>query len=201
MDAFRRLTRLVLSAALVTAASGLVLTAAADASCAPPEPLQQRIARADAIVFGHVASFEGGAVRDPRALIVRVERVYKGGAVERIFVSAGPGGEGGGAPGQVVATSVDYQAGQGTSHTFYLKQHAPAGYSTDACSGSHHGDLDAEERAVLGPGSPPGRAPGGVGSSTDADRALAAALILAALGATFVASRAILAGPARSNAP
>lgn len=195
MDAFRGLARVSIAAALAAAASGLALSAAAEASCAPLEPLPQRIARADAVVFGRVMSFEGGPIASRRALIVAVQRVYKGHAVDRIFVSAGPGGEGGGAPGQVVATSVDYQAEQGSEHTFYLKQHAPAGFSTDACSGSHPGDLDAEERALLGAGGTPGRAPGGVGSATDVDRAIGIALILASLGATYVAARAILARP------
>jgi len=173
----------------------LALGLAAEASCAPPEPLPQRIARADAVVFGRVMSFEGGPIANRRALIVAVQRVYKGSPVERIFVSAGPGGEGGGAPGQVVATSVDYQAEQGSEHTFYLKQHAPAGFSTDACSGSHPGDLDANERAALGPGAAPARGPGGPGSATGLDRIVAVAAVLAALGATFVVSRAVLARP------
>lgn len=182
--------------ALATLASALVLGRAADASCAPPEPLPQRIARADAIVVGRVLSFEGGLSANRRALVVAVQRVYKGAVVDRIFVSTGPGGEGGGALGPVAATSIDYQAEPGSEHTFYLRQHAPAGYSTDACSGSHPGDLDLDERAALGKGDAAGRSPGGVGSATDADRAVAAALILAALGATFVASRAVLARPA-----
>ena len=195
----RRLRALVRAAhvtALVAAASALALGVAADASCAPPEPLPQRIARADAIVFGRVASFEGGPFPNRRALMVEVIRVYKGGVPGLIFVSAGPGGEGGGAPGQVVATSVDYVVDQGSSHTFYLKQHAPAGFSTDACSGSHPGDLDTDERTVLGAGTAPGRTPGGVGSATDLDRAVGVALLLASLGATYVAARAILARPA-----
>lgn len=178
---------------LATLFASTVLGLAADASCAPPEPLPQRIARADAIVFGRVMSFEGGPLANRRALIVAVQRVYKGNAVDRIFVSAGPGGEAGGAPGQVVATSVDYQAEQGSEHTFYLRQHAPAGYSTDACSGSHPGDLDAEERAVLGAGNAPGRAPGGVGSATDVDRLIAVAVLGAVIAATFYAFRRLLA--------
>src|SRR5688572_27740974 len=180
-------------AAIALVVCSLALGTAAQASCAPPEPLPQRIARADAVVFGRVVSFEGGPIANKRALIVAVERVYKGSAVAQIFVSAGPGGESGGAPGQVVATSVDYQAEQGSEHTFYLKQHAPAGFSTDACSGSHPGDLDSDERAALGAGGAPDRAPGGAGSATDVDRAIAAVVILAALGATFAASRAVLA--------
>ena len=195
-----RLPRLAFAAA-VAAAAALAAGAAAEASCAPPEPLPQRIARADAVVFGRVMSFEGGPLANRRALIVAVQRVYKGDVVERVFVSAGPGGEGGGAPGQVVATSVDYQAEQGSEHTFYLRQHAPAGFSTDACSGSHPGDLDAAERAALGAGSLPGRVPGGVGSATDADRAVAVALILASLGATFIAARAVLVRPAGVSSP
>src|SRR5687768_6932795 len=201
MAGFHGLVRVVFAAALATAASGLAVSGAADASCAPPEPLPQRIARADAVVFGRVLGFEGGPIANKRALIVAVQRVYKGRPVDgTIFVSAGPGGESGGAPGQVVATSVDYQAEQGSEHTFYLKQHAPAGYSTDACSGSHPGDLDAGERAVLGAGRDPDRAPGGVGSATGVDRAVGVALILASLGATYVAARAILARPAKPPA-
>ena len=165
----------------------------AEASCALPEPLPQRIARADAVVFGRVVSFEGGPIANRRALMVSVQRVYKGNAVDQIFVSAGPGGEGGGAPGTVVATSVDYRAEQGSEHTFYLKQHAPAGFSTDACSGSHEGDLTADERAALGAGQVPDRAPGGVGSATDTDRLIAVAALGAELGATFYAFRRSLA--------
>ena len=195
MPRLRALVRTGHVTALVAAASALAL-GAAEASCAPPEPVPQRIGRADAIVFGRVASFEGGPLGNRRALIVDVERVYKGSVGGRIFVSAGPGGEGGGAPGQVVATSVDYLAEQGSSHTFYLKQHAPAGFSTDACSGSHPGDLDTDERTVLGAGTAPGRIPGGVGSATDVDRAIGVALLLGSLGATYVAARAILARPA-----
>lgn len=197
MDAFHGLLRVAFAGALTIAVSGLALSAAAEASCAPPEPLQQRIDRADAIVFGRVMSFEGqfgpGPFANRRALIVAVQRVYKGNAVDRIFVAAGPGGEGGGAPGQVVATSVDYQAEQGSDHTFYLKQHAPAGYGTNACSGSHAGDLYADERAVLGAGSAPGRAPGGGGSATDVDRLIAVAVLGAVIAATFYAFRRSLA--------
>lgn len=196
MDTVRALARVAFAAALAAVASGLALDDVAEASCAPPEPLPQRIARADAVVFGRVVSFEGGPIANKRALIVAVERVYKGSVAGQIFVSAGPLGEGGGAPGQVVATSIDYQAERGTEHTFYLKQHAPAGFSTDACSGSHPGDLDSDERAALGAGGAPDRAPGGAGSATDIDRAIAAAVILAVLGATFAASRAVLTRPA-----
>ena len=185
-----------LIAAFVLVIASLALSFVADASCALHEPLPKRIDRADAVVFGRVMSFEGGPIANRRALIVAVQRVYKGSAVDRIFVSAGPGGEGGGTPGQVVATSVDYTAEQGSEHTFYLKQHSPAGFSTDACNGSHPGDLDADERAALGAGNGPGRAPGGVGSATDLDRAIGLAVVLASLGATFLVSRAILARPA-----
>jgi hypothetical protein len=195
MAAFGGIVRIGFAAALAAMASALTLTHGADASCAPPEPLPQGTARADAIVFGRVMSFEGGPIANRRALIVSVQRVYKGAAVDRIFVAAGPGGEGGGAPGQVVATSVDYHVEQGSEHTFYLKQHAPAGYSTDACSGSHPGDLDADERTVLGAGRDADRAAGGVGSATDVDRAIAVALIVASLGATFVSARAVLSRP------
>lgn len=175
------------------ALGSFALGSVADASCALPEPLPERIARADAVVFGRVVAFEGGPIANRRALIVAVQRVYKGSAVDRIFVSAGPGGEGGGAPGSVVATSVDYTAEQGSEHTFYLKQHAPAGFSTDACSGSHEGELTADERAALGSGIAPAQAPGGVGSATDADRLVAVVVLGAGLGATFYAFRRSLA--------
>ena len=181
-------------AALVAVVLSVALGFAAEASCAPPEPVAQRIARADAVVFGRVMSFEGGLIANRRALIVSVQRVYKGASVGRIFVATGPGGEGGGAPGQVGATSVDYQAEQGSEHTFYLKQHAPAGFSTDACSGSHPGDLDPDERSALGAGAAPDRGPGGAGSATGLDRGLAIAAIVGALGATFLVSRAVLTG-------
>lgn len=170
--------------------------APAEASCAPPEPVAQRIARADAVVLGRVVSFSGGLGPERRALIVAVERVYKGDVPAQMMVAIGPGGEGAGAP---AATSVDYRAEAGTRHTFYLRQHGAAGFSTDACSGSHPGDLEPDERAALGGGAAP-RAQGAAfepGSPprwpTHSDRALAAALLLAALGATFAASRAVLA--------
>lgn len=182
-----------LVAAPLVVVSSLAIGLVADASCAPPEPLPQRIARADVIVYGQVVAFEGGPIANRRALIVEVARVHKGIAYQVVFVSAGPGGEGGGAPGQVVATSVDYTADIGMAHTFYLKQIAPAGFSTDACSGSHPGDLSAEELAALGPGQAPDRTPGGVGSATDADRLLAAVVLGAALGATFYVFRRSLA--------
>lgn len=181
-----------LTAALALFASLLAFGLSAEASCAPPEPLQQRIARADAVVFARVMGFEG-IQPNRRALMVQVLRVYKGSVPERIFVAAGPGGEGGGAPGQVVVTSVDYAAEPGTEHVFYLKQHAPAGFSTDACSGSHPGALDAEERGLLGDGQPPDRAAGGAGSATDADRALGAIATIAALAAAFGSFRFALA--------
>lgn len=191
LDDVRLIARIMAAFALVV--GSLALGMVADASCALPEPLPQRIARADAVVFGRVMSFEGGPIPNRRALIVAVQRVYKGSAVDRIFVSAGPGGEGGGAPGTVVATSVDYTAEQGSEHTFYLKQHSPAGFSTDACSGSHEGDLTADERAALGAGRAPDRAPGGVGSTAGTDRLIAVAVLGAALGATFYAFRRSLA--------
>src|SRR5688572_4483615 len=191
MHMVRAFGHVAFAAAAAAVSSGLALGDVAEASCAPPEPLPQRIAHADAVVFGRVVSFDGGPIANRRALIVAVQRVYKGNAVDRIFVSAGPGGEGGGAPGQVVATSIDYQAEQGSEHTSYLKQHAPAGYSTDACTGSHPGDLDAEERAGCGPGAAPGLARGGVGAATPAVSVLALACLGAALGGRIVASRCV----------
>lgn len=173
---------------------------AADASCAPPAPLAERIAGADAIVHGTVAAFEGGS---PRSLMVEVRRVYKGRVVGLIFVAAGPGGEGGGpAP---AATSVDYQAARGTDHTFYLTQHAPAGFSTNACEGSHAGPPGAEELAALGDGTAPERGATGVSGATDAERALAMLAVVAAiaLGAAVVwrTRRRTAAGQIRPPAP
>jgi hypothetical protein len=180
--------------ALAILASTVALGQAADASCAPLEPLLQRVVRADAIVFGTVVS----AAVSRRELMVRVHTVYKGHAPDLIAVQKGPEFPGAPPPpGGFVATSVDYQTEQGSDHTFYLSQHSPAGFSTNACTGSHAGDLYADERTVLGAGSAPQATPGGAGSATDTDRAVALAIVLVSLGATFVAARGILARPAR----
>ena len=172
-------------AAIGVLMASVALGAAADASCAPPEPVAQRVARADAVVWGTVS---GGVAHDRRTFSLSVKTVYKGSVPAQISVRIGPEIPGQG-PGQGGATSVDYATAPGTAHTFYLKQHAPAGFSTDACSGSHEGEPSAEELAALGaPRSPDGGA-GAPGSVTDLDRGLAAGAIIVVLAATYLAFR------------
>ena len=173
--------------ALAVLATSLALGLTADASCAAPEPAAQRAARADAVVWGTVSG-GGGRPGEGRTLMVSVKTVYKGSVPDRISVRVGPEIPGLG-PGQTGATSVDYSAAPGTSHTFYLKQHAPAGFSTDACSGSHEGEPTAEELAVLGAPRPPAGGAGGPGSITDLDRGLAAGAIVLVLALTYLAFR------------
>lgn len=171
---------LFLAVALVTAGVSVGLTALG--SC-----IQQTVAeqaeRADAVVYARVSGFEGAPGGPPgRFAFVQVERVLKGSTYARIGVGVGPGSEGGGISGPA-ATSIDYQMERGTDHTLYLKQTAPAGFTTDACSGSHPGPPTAEEERLFGPGGPPDRDPTGVDGATDADRAIAAAATLIALAA------------------
>ena len=128
--------------------------------------------------------------------MVSVKTVYKGSVPDRISVRVGPEIPGLG-PGQTGATSVDYSAAPGTSHTFYLSQHAPAGFSTNACSGSHEGEPTAEELAVLGTPRRPAAGAGGPGSITDLDRGLAASAIVLVLALTYLAFRS---HPARGPA-
>lgn len=174
--------RIALSLTVAAMALGLAAAAAtALASCAPPPPLPERIGGTDVVAHGIVTAFEGGPLANRRALVVRLERVYKGSAPAMVKVSAGPGGEGGGAPGTVVATSVDYQADLGTDHTFYLKRRAPAEFSTDACSGSHPGPPTDEEVRLLGAGQLPEPGPPGVAEVTGSDVALVALGLLVAL--------------------
>ncbi len=179
-------------------AASLALGLNADASCAPPEPVAQRVARADAVVWGSITGSGGGPLGDRRSLMLSVKTVYKGSVPAQISVRVGPEIPGQG-PGQAGATSVDYAAAPGTAHTFYLKQHAPAGFSTDACSGSHEGEPSAEELAVLGTPRPPEAGAGAPGSVTDLDRGLAAGAIIVVLAATYFAfrSRPAQGGPGR----
>lgn len=165
----------------VIAISGLV-GSASDASCIAQQSIKEVADRADAVVFARVEGFEGPPGGPPgRFGFVRVERVYKGSAYGRIGVGIGPeSGSGGISP---AATSIDYQMSTGTAHTLYLKQHAPAGYTTDACSGSHPGPPTAEEEAFFGPGRAPDRTPTGIDSATGSDTAIAAAATLIALAA------------------
>lgn len=172
--------------------ASIALGAAADASCAPPEPVAQRVARAEAVVWGTVTG--GGPLSDRRSLNVSVKAVYKGSVPAQISVRVGPEIPGLG-PGQTGATSVDYSAAPGTSHTFYLTQHAPAGFSTSACSGSHEGEPGAEELAVLGPPRVPEAGAGTPGSTTDRDRGVVAAAIVLVLAVIYLAFRARAGGP------
>lgn len=175
-------------AAIGVLMASVSLGAAADASCAPPEPVAQRVARADAVVWGSITGSGGGPLGDRRSLMVSVKTVYKGSVPAQISVRVGPEIPGQG-PGQAGATSVDYAAAPGTAHTFYLMQQAPAGFSTDACSGSHEGEPRAEELAALGAPRPPEGGAGAPGSTTDLERGLAAGAIIVVLAATYLAFR------------
>src|SRR5262245_2348214 len=170
-SAMRRASR-VLASLVLAAVAPLLAPAGAFASCALPASVADNVQRADAVVYGRVASFEGPPGGPPsRTAIVQVERVYKGTASAQIAVAIGPAAEGGG--GAVAATSVDYPVTRGSDHTLYLMRRAPAGFETNACIGSHGGPPTAEEQGVLGQGRPPDRAAGGVGSASDSDRVLA----------------------------
>jgi hypothetical protein len=154
--------------------------APAGASCAAPQSIKETADRADAVVYVRVVGLEGPPIGAPsRFALVKVERVLKGSVYVDIGVALGP--EADAPPGTVVATSVDYRAERGTDHTLYMKQRAPGGYATDACAGSHPGAPTAEETAFFGQGKPPDRTPTGLDSTTDADRAIAAAVTLIAL--------------------
>lgn len=181
-----------LLAALALSWSVVPAAVPALASCIQ-QSVSEQAGRADAVVYVRVLSLEGSPVGPPsRFAFVQVERVLKGSVADRIGVGLGPGSEAGGAGGPV-ATSIDYQMQRGTDHTLYLKQHAPAGYTTDACTGSHPGPPNAEEEGIFGAGKPPDRSPSGVGGSTDQDRMIAAAVtaiaIVAGIGAIVYARR------------
>ena len=115
----------------------------AAASCVEPN-LPDQAARAEVIAYGTVMR-PTGLLFFPLAREVRfrVERVLKGIAPAEMDVAIGPGGS--------AATSVDYQVGDGTAHTLYLRRTGDT-YGTDACSGSHPGAPTAEETALLGGG-------------------------------------------------
>ena len=113
------------------------------ASCVEPN-LPDQVARADVIAYGTVTRPIGLPLFPPaRQVRFRVERLLKGVAPAEMDVAIGPGGS--------AATSVDYEAGDGTVHTLYLRRTGDA-YGTDACSGSHPGAATAEETALLGAG-------------------------------------------------
>lgn len=164
------------------------LGGAAAASCIQ-EDLPAKAARADAVVHARVVALEGPPGAPSRFAFVEVLTVLKGSAMARIGIALGPGAEGGISPGAPVATSVDYSAKPGEEHTLYLKQHAPGGFATDACSGSHPGAPTGEEAAYFGAGRPPDRVPGGITEATATDRTVAAVAMLAALvaGAAAIA--------------
>jgi hypothetical protein len=190
--------RSVLTMLAVASAGGLGAVPAL-ASCIGPQSVSEYAERAEAIVYGRVTGAEGPPGAPARFVFVQVERVLKGSVVAQIGVAIGPGAEGGAGSGPV-ATSIDYQMDRGTDHTLYLKQDAPAGYTTDACSGSHPGTPTADEERLFGPGHPPERAPTGIGDATDVDRLVAAAVTLIALtsgvGAIVFAMRSREAAPA-----
>ena len=168
--------RSVLVALVVASAAGLTATAAL-ASCIGPQSVSEYAERAEAIVYGRVTGAEGPPGIPARYVFVQVGRVLKGRVVAPIGVSVGPDlGPGAG------ATSVDYTMERGTDHTLYLKKNAPAGYTTDACSGSYPGAPTADEERLFGPGGPD-RAPTGLDATTTEDRVIAAVATLAALAA------------------
>ena len=115
----------------------------ATASCVEPN-LADQVARADVIAYGTVIRPAALPFFPPaRQVRFRVERVLKGTGYPEMEVAIGPGGS--------AATSVDYQADDGTAHTLYLRRTGDA-YATDACSGSHPGQPNADETALLGGG-------------------------------------------------
>jgi hypothetical protein len=168
-----------LATAAIAIASVVLPAVSATASCIQ-ETLAERTERADAIVYGRVTGAEGPPGVPPRFVFVNVGRVLKGSVVAQIGVAIGPGAEGG-VSSAPTASSVDYPMDRGTDHTLYLKQTAPAGYETNACSGSHQGPPTADEERLFGAGRAPDRAPTGLDSATDADRAIAAAVTVIAL--------------------
>ncbi|SRR6266508_3075220 len=131
-----------LLAALLTLASAVLTATPAMASCAPPAPLADRAARAVAVVYGTVTA------TDTASLTLRVDRSLKGqlAGVVRIFVGPGRGGAG----GTAVATSVDYRASVGSDHVLYVLRGDDGALETNACSGSHPGQPDADEIALFG---------------------------------------------------
>jgi hypothetical protein len=131
----------------VFALAGVLLTtgfaATGLASCVGPN-LADQIARADVVAYGTVVRPIGLPLFPPaRTIKFRVDRVLKGTAQLEMDVTIGPGG--------TAVTSVDYQADDGTAHTLYLRRTGDA-FATDACSGSHPGQPNAEETALLGEG-------------------------------------------------
>jgi len=117
--------------------------ARAAASCVEPN-LADQVARADVIGYGTVIRPAALPFFPPdRQVRFRVQWVLKGTGNPEMEVAIGPGGG--------AATSVDYQADDGTAHTLYLRRTGDA-YATDACSGSHPGQPTAEEAALLGGG-------------------------------------------------
>lgn len=174
------------SAVLLAAlALGALQAAPALASCAAPEPVAQRAARADAVVYGRATAFTD---RSRRQVSVDVERVLKGLVPAQIVVGIGP--DAGGGAG---ATSVDYAIEPGSVHTLYLRREGPAAFRTDACSGSHPGGPVADEVAAFGSGSPPEPAPAGRQDPEERDRALALAALVLVLAASFLAFRRVAA--------
>ncbi len=116
----------------------------ATASCIQAN-LADQVARADVIAYGSVSRAPQLPIFPPaRQVRFRVERVFKGIAAAEMNVVTGP-------DGGAAATSVDYQADDGSAHTLYLRRNGET-YSTDACSGSHLGAPTAEEMALFGGG-------------------------------------------------
>lgn len=126
------------------AAVVLLLAAAqpAAASCAPPAAVSENASRAEAVVYGTVAS------GDRSRVTVRVERVLKGTVGSTVAAYLGPTRGGG-------ASSIDYTAPVGSDHVMYLVRASDGQLETNACNGSHAGAPTAEESAHFGAGTTP----------------------------------------------
>lgn len=115
---------------LLFTALALNLAASFAAASCRAESISERAQRADVIAYGRLNGdrFE-------------IRQVLKGSASGTIQVrlQAEKG----------VVTSVDYMPADGTDQTLYLRLE-DGEYVTDACSGSHTGMPDAEERAFFG---------------------------------------------------
>ena len=161
--------RQVLTLAILIGGAIAALATPAVGSCAEPD-LMAQIARADVIASGRVVSVGPGG----GPLVFRAVAVFKG-ALDGGAVSVQNG------PSDGIATSVDYRAATG-EQVLYL-QGSGRGFSTNACSGSHPGPPTADERRLLGPGTP---VPPGDGGLPGELGLLAAAIVLGGATALYV---------------
>lgn len=145
-------------------------------SCGVPV-LSEQIARADAVVFGTVASVRMTFAPASGVITFRPERVLKGSLDRSVDVFLGPTHGG-------AITSVDYQAASPQRHTLYLRAIGDGTYETDACAGSHEGAPTDEELRAMGGGT----------TVTVADPLPLAMLGLVVLGAAVAALVVLVAG-------